>query len=323
MTSVSRREIGVEQQRSPGEPGLRLEDIVRQLCAVEGGLVRPSSEGCHPNLPSQAILGRMILEFRTVLFPGYFGTTSELTPEGLHFHVGATLDRLVRTLGEQVQRGFCFVCEERNPGKCPQCEERAAQMTRTFVTRLPEVRRLLATDVQAAYVGDPAATSPAETILCYPGVLALMCHRLAHELYTLEVPLLPRMISEHAHTLTGIDIHPGARIGESCFIDHGTGVVIGETCVIGRRVRIYQGVTLGARSFPVDENGHLVKGIPRHPLVEDDVVIYGGATVLGRITIGAGSVIGGNVWLTHTVPPGSRVSQSEVRQERFLGGGGI
>lgn len=323
MTPRIRHEIALDDRRQ--QPGVEdgLEAIVRQLCSPEDGLVRSPTTGCHPSLPSQHILGRLILEFRTVLFPGYFGTTSELTSEGLHFHVGATLDRLVRTLGEQVQRGFCFACRERVPGNCPQCRERAEHATREFVKCLPEVRRLLATDVQAAYVGDPAATSPAETIVCYPGILALTCHRLAHELHRLEVPLLPRIVSELAHALTGIDIHPGARIGESCFIDHGTGVVIGETCEIGRRVRIYQGVTLGARSFPVDEHGHLVKGIPRHPIVEDDVVIYGGATVLGRITIGAGSVIGGNVWLTHSVPAGSRVSQSEARQERYSGGAGI
>jgi serine O-acetyltransferase len=323
MTS-GRREIAVEPQpRGVAAEGIRLEELARQLAGGEDGLVRPASTGCHPNLPSQHVLGRLALEFRTVLFPGYFGTTSELSQEGLHFHVGATLDRLVRTLADQVQRGFCFACRDRNVDTCPQCEERASHALRQFVERLPEVQRLLATDVQAAYTGDPAATSPAETILCYPGVLALTCHRLAHELYRLEVPLVPRIISEHAHALTGIDIHPGARIGPSFFIDHGTGVVIGETSEIGRGVRVYQGVTLGARSFPVDENGHLVKGIPRHPIVEDEVVIYGGATVLGRITIGARSVIGGNVWLTHSVPPGSRVTQVEVRQERYAEGAGI
>ena len=170
---------------------------------------------------------------------------------------------------------------------------------------------MLATDVQAAYAGDPAATSPAETILCYPGVLALAYQRVAHELYTLGVPVLPRILTERAHSLTGIDIHPGARIGERFFIDHGTGVVIGETSVIGNGVRLYQGVTLGARSFPLDEHGHPVKGIPRHPIVEDGVIIYAGATVLGRITVGAGSVIGGNVWLTRSVPPDSRISQGD------------
>jgi serine O-acetyltransferase len=306
-----------------GRTAVRLDAVVHQLCSTDDGLVRPPSAGCHPNLPSHDILGRMVFEFRSVLFPGYFGTTSELTEEGLHFHVGATLDRLVHGLTDQVQRGFCFTCEDRNPGNCRHCEERAVAVTDEFLGRLPEVRRRLATDVQAAYTGDPAATSPAETILCYPGILALTCYRLAHELHRLEVPLLPRIITEHAHTLAGIDIHPGARIGDSCFIDHGTGVVIGETCEIGRRVRIYQGVTLGARSFPLDEQGHLVKGIPRHPIVEDDVVIYGGATVLGRITLGAGSVIGGNVWLTQSVPPGSHVSQGAVRQTKYSEGGGI
>jgi serine O-acetyltransferase len=316
------REIAVRQPQSRRRP-IELAGVVDQLSSPDDVMVRPSSEGCHPNLPSQDILGRMVLEFRTVLFPGYFGTTSELTPEGLHFHVGSTLDRLIRGLGQQIQRGFCFACRDRNPDNCPQCEERAQRATEAFVACLPEVRRRLATDVKAAYDGDPAATSPAETILCYPGILALTCYRLAHELHRLEVPLLPRIMTEHAHALTGIDIHPGARIGDSFFIDHGTGVVIGETCEIGRRVRLYQGVTLGARSFPVDEHGNPVKGIPRHPIVEDDVVIYGGATVLGRITIGAGSVIGGNVWLTHSVPPGSRVTQVEVRQEQHSGGSGI
>ena len=305
------------------DPDVSIGEIVRQLCDTTDGLVRPRSAGCHPNLPSQDGLRRMMADFRSVLFPGYFGTTSELSAEALEFHVGSTLDRLMRGMSEQIRRGYCFTCEERHERNCPQCDAHAQEVSRRFFARLPEVRRLLATDVSAAYRGDPAATSPAETILCYPGVYALMCQRLGHQLYRLGVPLLPRVLTEHAHAETGIDIHPGAAIGAECFIDHGTGVVIGETCVIGRRVRIYQGVTLGARSFPVDENGHLVKGIPRHPLVEDDVVIYGGATVLGRITIGAGSVIGGNVWLTHSVPPNSRVAQVEVRQAPFIDGSGI
>ncbi len=182
---------------------------------------------------------------------------------------------------------------------------------------------MLATDVQAAYEGDPAATSHSEAILCDPGILAVTNYRLAHELHKLDVPLLPRVITEHAHSITGIDIHPGAQIGDRLFIDHGTGVVIGETAIIGRNVRVYQGVTLGAKSFPVDREGNPVKGLDRHPIVEDDVVIYAGATILGRITIGRGSVIGGNVWLTHGVPPDSRVSQVEVREQGFTNGGGI
>ena len=173
---------------------------------------------------------------------------------------------------------------------------------------------LLGDDVQAAYDGDPAAKSPGETIFCYPGIFAITNHRVAHELYRLEVPVIPRILSENAHSITGIDIHPGARIGRSFFIDHGTGVVIGETAIIGNRVRIYQGVTLGAKSFPLDENGCPIKGIDRHPIIEDDVVIYAGATILGRITAGARSVIGGNVWLTHSVPPDSSITQGREQE---------
>lgn len=193
----------------------------------------------------------------------------------------------------------------------------------TMVERLPKLQALLETDVQAAYDGDPALHSLDEAVLCYPGITAVFCHRLAHELYVLKVPLLPRMLASHGHSQTGIDIHPGARIGESFFIDHGTGVVIGETSVIGRRVRLYQGVTLGARSFPSDHKGRLVKGIPRHPILEDDVVVYSWASILGRITIGRGSIIGGNVWVTRDVPPQSLVTQAQVRQTGFADGAGI
>jgi serine O-acetyltransferase len=300
-----------------------LSRVVDRLCAASNGMGRrkelPESRRA---LPSRSALVGMVEDLRSVLFPGYYGD-SDVSGESVRFHVGAVLDRVARVLHEQVRRGLCFDCREPDPSRCPQCEERAASLAHGFIARLPEVRRLLATDVQAHYEGDPAATSPDETILCYPGLLAITNHRLAHELYLLEVPLLPRIISEHAHGITGIDIHPGAGIGEKFFIDHGTGVVIGETCVIGDRVRIYQGVTLGAKSFPLDEEGRPIKGIPRHPLVEDDVIIYGGATILGRVTIGRGSVIGGNVWLTRDVAAGSKVTQQEVRQELFFQGGGI
>ncbi|OFZ70208.1 MAG: hypothetical protein A3K03_01380 [Bdellovibrionales bacterium RIFOXYD1_FULL_44_7] len=181
------------------------------------------------------------------------------------------------------------------------------------MTKLPDVGRVLMTDADAAYKGDPAATSREEAIFSYPGLLAITNQRLAHELNKLGVPLIPRIITEHAHSITGIDIHPGAKIDEEFFIDHGTGVVIGETCVIGKRVRIYQGVTLGAKSFPLDERGNPIKGIERHPIIEDDVIIYAGATILGRIRIGKGSVIGGNVWITSDLPAGSRISQVEAR----------
>jgi serine O-acetyltransferase len=296
-----------------------LPQVVECLCETHSGLERWR----HPNnvlriLPSRDALIETVEALRSVLFPGYFGV-SELSEESVRFHVGATLDRVLRVLQEQIKRGHCFVCEEAHPS-CPDCERRALEDTQAFLTRLPEVRRLLSTDVQAAYEGDPAATSPDETILCYPGVLAITNYRLAHELYRLRVPLLPRIITELAHAITGIDIHPGAQIGEFFFIDHGTGVVIGETTVIGKRVRLYQGVTLGAKSFPLDEHGNPMKGIPRHPLVEDDVIIYGNATILGRITIGKGSTIGGNVWLTRSVDPGSRITIANAQREEVNGG---
>ncbi|MDR3323633.1 MAG: serine O-acetyltransferase, partial [Zoogloeaceae bacterium] len=199
----------------------------------------------------------------------------------------------------------------------------ASAIVQAFATRLPKVRNLLDSDIRAAYEGDPAARSVDEVLVCYPGIFAITYHRLAHELYALGVPLVARIIAEIAHSSTGIDIHPGASIGSSFFIDHGTGVVIGETTVIGERVRIYQAVTLGAKRFPVDEHGNLLKGGARHPLVEDDVVIYAGATILGRITIGRGSSIGGSVWLTRSVPPESNITQALVRQDAFEAGSGI
>jgi serine O-acetyltransferase len=252
-------------------------------------------------------------QLRSILFPGYFHL-SEFSDEGIGFHVGAILDLVSINLREQIKRGFCFGCVDEGTER--RCSERAESLTRAFLTRLPDVMALLGQDVHAAYEGDPAAKSPGETILCYPGVFAITNHRIAHELYKLGVPVIPRIISEDAHSATGIDIHPGARIGTKFFIDHGTGVVIGETTIIGDRVRIYQGVTLGAKSFPLDEKGNPMKGIDRHPVIEDDVIIYAGATILGRITIGARSVIGGNVWLTEGVPPDSSISQGREPRSR-------
>jgi len=299
-----------------------LESVVDCLCSTSDHLAHiRSANGNDRYLPSRDAVVEMVESLRAVLFPGYFGT-SELTAESLRFHVGATLDRVLRILREQVQRCLLFVHDQGLKDDSGR-EERAFEVVRSFLARLPEVRRLLATDVKAAYEGDPAATSPDEAIVCYPGIQAIANVRLAHELYRLGVPLLPRMITEHAHSITGIDIHPGATIGEEFFIDHGTGVVIGETCEIGNRVRVYQGVTLGAKSFPLDEHGNPIKGIPRHPIVEDDVIIYGGATILGRVTIGRGSAIGGNVWLTHSVPPGSRITQAQVLPVQSHGDAGI
>jgi serine O-acetyltransferase len=304
------------------DPSQALGTVVDRLCtAWHNDFPRRSADVRRP-VPSRETVIGIVEALRSVLFPGYFGDR-DLDENNLAYHIGATLDRTLRELLDQIRCGLCFVCREPDPLRCPQCDAHASASARAFLNRLPEIRRLLETDVEAAYEGDPAATSPSETILCYPGIFAITNYRLAHELHRLEVPLVPRMITEYAHSVTGIDIHPGTRIGEHFFIDHGTGVVIGETAVIGNRVRIYQGVTLGAKSFPLDEQGHPIKGIPRHPIVEDDVTIYSGATILGRITIGAGSVIGGNVWVVRDVPCNSRISQVEARHDDFVAGDGI
>jgi serine O-acetyltransferase len=259
------------------------------------------------DFPSRTALASLVEDLRALLFPGYFGA-SELKADTLRYHLGACMDRVAHGLSEQIQRGLMAT-----DATCVDCGDRAQALARAFLAKLPEVRHLLATDIQAGFEGDPAATSPEEVLFSYPGLLAVTSQRLAHELLKLGVPLLPRMITEHAHSLTGIDIHPGAQIGERFFIDHGTGVVIGETCIIGRNVRIYQGVTLGAKSFPLDAEGHPIKGVPRHPVVEDDVIVYSNATILGRITLGKGSAIGGNVWLTRSVPPGSIITQANEK----------
>jgi serine O-acetyltransferase len=276
----------------------------------------------HP-LPSRKEVVQMIELLQSVIFPGYVGNR-DVTEESLGYHMGAALHRASLIMVDEIHRGLCFACQRDTVERTPEaCLGQAQRITIEFLRRLPRLREMLALDAVAAYEGDPAASSPSEAIFCYPGVLALTCHRIAHVLYECEVPLIPRIISEHAHSRTGIDIHPGATIGERIFIDHGTGVVIGETAIIGDRVRIYQGVTLGAKSFPLDADGNPIKGIARHPVIEDDVTIYSGATILGRVTIGKGAVVGGNVWLTHDVAPGGRISQVRARSEHFENGGGI
>jgi len=218
----------------------------------------------------------------------------------------------VPALERQVRRALGFAVGH-DGDTCAHCSRAAQETAAAFLARLPALRRLVLSDVDAALDGDPALTCRDEAILSYPGIRAVTCQRLAHELHVLGVPLVPRMITEHAHARTGIDIHPAARIGPRFFIDHGTGVVIGETAEIGASVRMYHGVTLGARSFPLDDRGHPKKGIARHPIIEDDVVLYAGATILGRITIGRGSIIGGNVSVTHDVPARSRITQPPER----------
>ena len=218
----------------------------------------------------------------------------------------ALLENCTRSLEKQILNSLCLLCRQK--GDCAACRAEAAHTARAFADALPDIQKLLLTDIRAAYEGDPAAVDEIETLLCYPGVLAVTYQRMAHFLYRRGVRIVPRIITEYAHSLTGIDLHPGAQIGPAFFIDHGTGVVIGETCIIGARVKLYQGVTLGAKSFPLDEHGHPVKGIKRHPNIGDDVIIYAETTVLGNITVGEGSVIGANKWITQDVPPHSKIN---------------
>jgi serine O-acetyltransferase len=315
---MSRAAVAVAETVGDAVQG-SLSQIVEALC-VANRHPRSGSQS-SPVLPSPEALAAVVNELRAALFPWHFGA-HDVSEAGLAYYVGRTLDAALSRLTRQVHLGLLFTCSH-GGATCRVCAARAAELTREFATRLPTLRELLGTDAQAAFEGDPAAASPDETIFCYPGATAIFHHRIAHELFVLGVPLIPRLIAELAHTATGIDIHPGASIGGRFFIDHGTGVVVGETAVIGERVRLYQGVTLGAKSFPKDEQGRYLKRIPRHPIVEDDVVIYAGATVLGRIVIGRGATIGGNVWITESVAPGSRVTQAQTQRQWFNDGAGI
>ncbi len=282
---------------------------------------------CHEHklgkpLPSIAKLETIITLVREILFPGYFGNTS-LRINTVKHYMGVYIDELYELLSEEIFAGLCFECTDDKEKSLEFHKEIAKQKALSFIEFLPEIRRQLVTDVDATFLNDPAAKSTGEIIFAYPGVRAITNYRMAHKLLLLEVPLIPRFISEMAHSETGIDIHPRAQIGEHFTIDHGTGVVIGSTCILGDYVKVYQGVTLGAKSFPLDEKGNPIKGIPRHPIVKDNVVIYSGATILGRVTIGENSVIGGNVWVTNSLPPKSRVMQSQPKDSSFTDGAGI
>lgn len=266
------------------------------LTTVATELARPESL-CglfHENkdgelLPSQPVLAEVIDLCRSILFPGYYGKT-DVNSHNLIFHIGVAIERLHTLLSEQA---------------------RSADVATAFIERLPALRQTLATDVEATYLGDPAAENCGEVISCYPVIKAITNYRIAHELLLLDVPLIPRILTEMAHSETGIDIHPAATIGHHFTIDHGTGVVIGATCIIGNHVKLYQGVTLGAKSFPLDDDGNPIKGIPRHPILEDNVIVYSNATILGRITIGHDAVIGGNIWVTEDVAPGEKILQNK------------
>ena len=279
-------------------------------------------------LPSPKVLSKVMESLTAALYPRRLGPTGAeqgalaLREARIDEFVGLTLHDSLLALRDQIRIELVArATTDDSPGL--QEQQQATAITSRFAAQLPRIRTLLDSDLDAAYRGDPAAQSLDEVLVCYPGVQAIIHHRFAHVLHGHGAPLVARIIAEISHSATGVDIHPGASIGESFFIDHGTGVVIGGTAVIGDRVRLYQAVTLGAKSFPLDDQGVLVKGEPRHPIVEDDVVIYAGATILGRVTIGQGAQIGGNVWLTRSIAAGTTITQAKVISETFGEGGGI
>jgi serine O-acetyltransferase len=255
----------------------------------------------HRPLPSREVIVEILTDLMDILYPGFW-RRQNLHMGNVEYHVGDVIDGLHDKMTLQIARVLRHDCDVPDPGV--DLERMAQQKTIDFLRQLPELRSSLEKDVESAYVGDPAAKSCHEIIFCYPGLEAVTFYRIAHELLLLGVPLIPRMMTEHAHSKTGIDIHPGARIGSSFFIDHGTGVVIGETCDIGNHVKLYQGVTLGALSFPRDAAGNIIRGMKRHPTLQDEVVVYANATILGGDTVvGHHAVVGSNVWLTHSVDP--------------------
>ncbi len=268
------------------------------------------------DLPNVERLKEMMGLIKTIVFPGFYGVAGK-NHKTHEYYTGVHLEKLYSLLDEQICHGLRFFS-----GPSPETALSSSELALTFIDRLPEIKRLLCTDVKAVFDGDPAATNYGEVIFCYPAILAMTHYRVAHALLQLKVPVIPRIISELAHSQTGIDIHPGAVIGEYFSIDHGTGVVIGETCEIGHHVRLYQGVTLGAKSFTLDERGNPLN-IPRHPILEDHVIVYSNSTILGRITIGHDSIIGGNIWQTTSVPPFSRILQRKAVAASFMDGSGI
>ena len=299
---------------SPLNFTLILTQAVDELSESESykGLFHQHKDG-EP-LPSAKVLYEIIELSRAILFPGYYGN-STINSRTINYHIGVNIEKLFDLLTEQILAGLCFSTAE---GDCNVCSEsrreEAARLAANFISKLPAMRRILATDVEAAYNGDPAAKSYGEVIFCYPAIKAISNYRIAHELLELGVPLIPRMITEMAHSETGIDIHPGAKIGSHLTIDYGTGVVIGATSIIGNNVKLYQGVTLGAKSFPLDADGKPIKGIPRHPILEDNVIVYSNATILGRITIGSDATVGGNIWVTENIPAGAKIVQTKAKK---------
>src|SRR5262245_15188630 len=288
----------------------QVRNITRDLMQTFGALQPKLEHLATTPLPDKASVIKILDDLLEVIYPGYFGRKF-VESSNIEYYVGDLLDSIYARLTHEIYRSVRPSCG--NAGEsCDHCRGLAEEESVRFLEKLVDLRSRLSHDVQAAFDGDPAAKSIDEVIFAYPAIFAITIYRLAHELNVQGIPLLPRIMTEHAHSVTGIDIHPGATIGSGFFIDHGTGVVIGETTIIGNRVKLYQGVTLGALSFAMDEEGRMIRGKKRHPTIEDDVVIYAGATILGGQTvIGRGSVIGGNVWLTRSVPPYTRVIISE------------
>jgi serine O-acetyltransferase len=288
----------------------QVREITHEVMHSFGALQPKLEHFAATPLPDKTSVIRILEDLLEVIFPGYFGR-KHVDSSNIEYHVGDLLDSIHARLTEEIYRSIRPECSNASD-TCDHCRELAEDQSLLFLRKLVDLRYRLSDDVQAAFDGDPAAKGIDEIISAYPAIFAIAIYRLSHELNLQGIPLLPRIMTEHAHSVTGIDIHPGAAIGSGFFIDHGTGVVIGETTIIGNRVKLYQGVTLGALSFAMDEEGRMVRGKKRHPTIEDDVVIYAGATILGGSTvIGQGSVIGGNVWLTRSVPPFTRVINSE------------
>jgi serine O-acetyltransferase len=280
------------------------DNIINVISSKGLEILSNSASKGHTVMPSVQNLNEIVELSRKIFFPGYFDPCP-FSKNTLKYYIGSKISIINNLLTAEIKK--VFRVSNNNGDKTFTPIEKANELAEKFIKKLPELRDILMTDVEAIYNGDPAVDDISEIIYCYPGIRAITNYRIAHELAKLDIPLIPRIITEHAHSETGIDIHPEATIGNYFAIDHGTGIVIGATCVIGNNVKIYQGVTLGAKSFTLDEKGHPIKGIPRHPIVEDNVVIYSGATILGRITIGKNSVVGGNVWITDNIPPDSKI----------------
>lgn len=297
------------EQDSLSEAGLKKAIAVLADIDWPGGICPARWHGGH--MPSQGIVKDIVDLSRSLIFPGFFGD-EPLTCENIIYHTGIRVERLYKLLSEQIHAGTAMVqdCDDNFDNNTLQTI--AKEKAEKFILALPELRRKLNADVMATYLGDPAATSTREVTYCYPGIRAISSYRIAHKLVQLQVPIIPRMISELAHSETGIDIHPEATIGESFTIDHGTGIVIGATAIIGNNVKLYQGVTLGAKSFDTDLQGNPIKGIPRHPIIGDNVVIYSNTTILGRIKIGNNAVIGGNIWITEDVADNEKLVQAKA-----------